>query len=146
MGYYEKRIDVTPQQLDMPHNHRRIFINEVVFDVDTHIRVISDKIHDFISSNLIKDNISHQVWDTSRSPHIHSFFKDMNLYSQEVRRDIRLLILKHYSGKYFNWIDKSKASENNMIRDFGGMHEITGKPKTLIYEYGGKIDNARKRM
>ena len=136
-GYYEKRIDITPEQLDTPHNHRRVFINEVVFDIDCHLRVISDKIHDFISSNLIKDNISHQVWDTSRSPHIHAFFKDMNLYTQEVRRYIRLLILKHYSGKYFNWIDKSKASENSMIRDFGGLHEITRKPKTLIYEFKG---------
>lgn len=121
------------------HNHRKIAISEVCWDIDTgHQRVISDKIHDFVSSNLIKDNISHQVWDTSRSPHIHSFFKDMNLYSQEVRRDIRFLILKNYSGKYFNWIDKSKASENNMIRDFGGIHEVTGKPKTLIYEFRGK--------
>lgn len=140
MGYYEKRIDVNPQDIIIgthKFNHRRIFINEVCFDVDCHVRILSDKIHDFISSNLIKDNISHQVWDTSRSPHIHCFFKDMNLYSQEIRRDIRLLILKHYSDKYFNWIDKSKASENNMIRDFGGLHEITGKPKTLIYEFKG---------
>ena len=137
-GYWEKRLKVNMEELQtINHNHIKIPINSVIWDVDCHLRVISDKIHDFISSNLIKDNISHQVWDTSRSPHIHAFFKDMNLYSQEVRRDIRLLILKYYSGKYFNWIDKSKASENNMIRDFGGMHEITGKPKTLIYEFKG---------
>ena len=117
------------------HNHIKIPINSVIFDIDCHLRVISDKIHDFISSNLIKDNISHQVWDTSRSPHIHCFFNGLNLYPKEVRRDIRLLILKYYSQDYFKWIDKSKASEDVMIRDFNSIHEITGKPKTLIYEY-----------
>ena len=135
-GYYEQHIECPPSEIiKINHNHRRIFINCVIWDVDVHIRLISNKIHDFISSNLIKDNISHQVWDTSRSPHIHCFFNGLNLYPQEARKDIKLLILKHYSGKYFNWIDKSKASENNMIRDFNAVHEITGKRKALIYEY-----------
>lgn len=160
-GFYTKRIKVNMQELQtIKHNHIKIPINSVIWDIDCHIRVISDKIHDFISSNLIKDNISHSVWDTSRSPHIHAFFKDMNLYTQEVRRDIRLLILAHYSGlnpldkfkdenkdlswseffkkgRYSKWLDISRCSENQMIRDFGGLHEITGKPKTLIYEFKG---------
>ena len=140
-GYHEPRI---PMKSAHRWNHRKIMISEVVWDIDIHIRNISNAISEAISQNLIKDKISHQVWDTSRSPHIHAFFKDMHLYSQEARKIIRLLTMKQYAEGYISYIDKSKASENNMIRDFNGEHEITGKHKTLVYEFQGLNPSSKK--
>ena len=135
-GSWSKRVSCTMQELEtIHHNHRKIGVCEVVFDIDCHIPVIYNGVWDRISTRLQKDNIAHQCWFTSRSPHIHVFFKDLNLFPKEVRRVIRLFILKHYSQEDFKWIDKGKCSEEVMIRDFNSIHEVTGKRKELIYEF-----------
>lgn len=145
-GYYEKHIECCPSEIiTINHNHRRIFINEVVFDIDCHIQEIYNPIWDRISTRLQQDNISHQAWHTSRSPHIHSYFEGLNLYPKEIRRVIKLLILKHYAQDDFKWIDKSKCSEDVMIRDFNSIHEITGKTKTLIYEFLRKNEDFEQK-
>lgn len=120
------------QALKTKHNHRKIAINEVVFDIDCHMEDLSRDIEQFISNSLIKDDISHSVWHTSRSYHIHAFFH-LAEYDQDTRKALRKFLLKHYSKQYNIWLDMSKSSENVMIRDFNGLHEQTGKPKTLIY-------------
>ena len=135
-GHYSKRMETTPESiLTIEHNHRKVSPMEVVFDIDCHVRAISNEVWDEISTHLQNDDISHSCWDTSRSPHIHCFFKDMANYPNEQRWMLRKIILKHYSGVHFKWIDKGIISDKRMIRDFNSTHEITGHKKTCIYEY-----------
>lgn len=131
-GYYEQRVKCNPENIfSIEHNHRKIGIPEVVFDIDCHVRELSHQIKNSISSNLIQDNISHTIWDTSRSPHIHCYFEGLNLYPKDVRNTLKKIILRHYSKGYERWIDFLKSSENHMIRDFNCKHEVTGKNKTM---------------
>lgn len=144
-GYHEPRVkcENLEEFNKTIHNHRKLFIFELVIDIDCHNRDISNEISEFASQALIKDNITHQVWDSSRSPHIHAFFKDMHTYPEEIRKIIKLLMLKRYTLQYFDsgFIDKGMINEKRTIRDFNGQHEVTGKYKTLIYEFQGKLSS-----
>lgn len=131
-----KRVSLTPANaLASNHNHRKININELVYDIDCHEDSISHEVWQKISDNLVQADISHSVWDTSRSYHIHVLFEDLFMFPYEVRNDIRKFLLQKYSKPYNHWIDMQLALESHMIRAFGSVHELTGKPKTLIYVY-----------
>lgn len=138
MGFYEPRVKCSPEQVNLiNHNHRQIFINEVVFDIDCHLPEVYDPVWDRISINLQNEKISHQCWFTSRSPHIHCFFKELQHYPEEARSLLKLTILRHYAKNDFKWIDKSKRSSNVMIREFNSIHEVTKQKNLLTYEFQG---------
>jgi hypothetical protein len=142
--YYQPRVQTTPNLIHtIEHQHRKIGLIEVVFDIDTHNRVLSNSIWDKISSGLQQDGISHSCWDTSRSPHIHCYFSGFHVYPFEVRTLMKKMIIQKYSEPYFErgFVDKSKASEHVMIRDFNAVHELTGRRKICIYNYGDWIVN-----
>lgn len=136
-GYFSKlSLCFTTNELNtITHNHRRVGIPEVVIDIDCEERSLSRDIVDFISSNLIKDGLSHSIWNTSRTYHIHMLFSGMEVFSQEQRKEIRKLMIKYYASKYLSFIDLGLCSELRMIREFNSLHEITGKPKELIFAY-----------
>jgi len=125
------------QEVEQAHskdyNHRKIGISEVIWDIDCHEPALSHQIWQRISTNLDKDKINHSVWNTSRSYHIHALFDGLSKYCQEDRKQIKLLILKEYAKDDMGWVDKSKANENVMIRDFWSVHEITGKQKISVW-------------
>jgi len=142
-GFHTKRLKCeTIQEIKeaylREYNHRKIFINCVVWDIDCHLRVLSQRIWQDISFNLRKENISHSVWDTSRSFHIHALFGGLESYCKEDRKKIKLLLLEHYAKQHFIWCDKNMANENMNIRDFNSVHELTGKRKELIFEFKDK--------
>lgn len=136
-GYYEKRHNLDGEI----YNHRKIAVNEIVIDIDIHARRISNEVVNAICSRLIADNLSYTLWDTSRSPHIHIFFKDMQKYPKEIRKQIRKEFLNHYCKGYAHYIDFAKCSENVMIREFNGLHEKTGKRKVCIEQFKSDLNN-----
>jgi len=121
------------------YNHRKIGLNEVVWDIDCHLRVLSQRIWQYISFNLRKSNISHSVWDTSRSFHIHALFEGLGVYCKDDRKRIKLLLLEYYAKQHFIWCDRNMANENMNIRDFYSIHEFTGKRKELILRFRHKL-------
>jgi len=138
-GFHTKRLkcediqDITQAHIK-GYNHRKIGINEVVWDIDCNEPTISYQIWQRISTNLDKDNINHSVWNTSRTYHIHALFEGLQKYCQDDRKQIKLLILKEYAKEDMVWCDKSRVNENHCIRDFNSIHEVTGKPKVLEWE------------
>lgn len=142
-GYYTKRVPYG----SIEHNHRKVFVNEVVFDIDTHNRSVGGKIEDHISSRLVRDDVPHTCWDTSRSNHIHAFFY-LSKYSKELRGLIRKAIITYYSRPYDSYLDMK--TENTPIRDFWSFHEKTGKRKRMTYQYaqsrGEKMANVPERI
>lgn len=116
-----------------PHRFRKIGVNEVVWDIDHVSKELSHKICDFISSKLCKDKISHGIFQTPRTHHIHSFFDEMVTYPKDFRRKLREEIVKHYSGEYYFFMDSGLFSENKTIRDFNAPHEKVNGCKSLIY-------------
>ena len=135
-GYYEKRHKLNSEA----YNHRKIAVNEVVIDIDVHNRKISNEVVNVICSRLIADNLSYTLWDTSRSPHIHLFFKGMQKYPKEIRKQIRREFLNHYCKGYEHYIDFGKCSEDVMIREFNGLHEKTGKHKVCIEQFKSDLN------
>ena len=138
-GYHTKRAKCnTIQDIHLCHikgfNHRKIGINEVVWDIDCNQPTLSHNIQNKISANLLKDHVSHIVIFSSRTYHIHAFF-DLSKYPTEERRNLKILILKHYSQDFYQWCDRNGANENMMIRDFIGKHEETSKEPKIIYEF-----------
>ena len=135
-GFHTKRLKCESiQEIAQAHakgyNHRKIGINEVVWDIDCHESNVSNQIWQRISTNLDKDSINHSVWFTSRTYHIHALFEGLQKYCQEDRKLIKLLILKEYAKEDMVWCDKNMANEKMNIRDFNSIHELTGKPKVL---------------
>jgi len=142
-GFHTKRLRCeTIQEIQEAHlrgyNHRKIFMNCLIWDIDCHLRVLSQRIWQDVSFNLRKEDISHFVWDTSRSFHIHALFRGLERYCKDDRKKIKLLLLAHYAKQHFMWCDKNMVNENMNIRDFYGLHEITGKKKEIIFEFKDK--------
>ena len=138
-GFHTKRLKCESiQEITQAHlkgyNHRKLGINEVVWDIDCHEPTISYQIWQRISTNLDKDNIYHSVWNTSRTYHIHALFDGLQKYCQEDRKIIKFLILKEYAKSDMVWCDKNMANEKYCIRDFFSVHELTGKTKSLVWE------------
>lgn len=136
-GYHTKRRNLQDHilQCRCEANHRQIGVNEVVWDIDVKDKENCKCIAYTISTSLLRDDKSHSIWDTSRTYHIHSYFQLSN-YPKEVRKAIRLAIMRHYAYEYWHLIDKSKASEDVMIRLENGKHEVTGLRNTLEFIEG----------
>jgi len=127
----------TPRFLEMkekPHKFRKIGVNEVVWDIDHISKELSHQICDFTSSKLCNDKISHRIFATPRTNHIHAFFDEMIFYPKEFRKKIREEIVKHYSEEYYYFMDTQVFSENKTIRDFNAQHEKVDGIKHMIYE------------
>lgn len=123
------------EQCQCEANHRKIRVNDVIWDIDVPNKENNKKIAYAISTNLLVGNIAHSIWDTSRSYHIHSQF-NLSIYPLDVRKALRMAIMRHYALEYWHFIDKSKASENVMIRMENGIHENTGQRNTLKFIEG----------
>ena len=137
-GCHTKRIKCnTLLEIQLNHaqgfNHRKIGINEVVWDIDCNHSTLAHTIQDKISANLLEDKVSHIVL-FGRSYHIHAFF-DLGKYPTEERRNIKILMLKYYAQDFYQWCDKNGANENMMIRDFIGKHEVTGIEPKITYQF-----------
>jgi len=128
LGYHTKRHKLCK----IEHNHRKIALNEVVIDLDTHNRRIAQAVADKIEARLNHDKLSYGEWDTSRSYHIHLFFKDLHIHSKEIRKQLRKSFIVHYCKDFLHYVDMAKCSEDVMIRDFNCRHEVTGKFKTRV--------------
>ena len=109
-GFHTKRLKCeTLEEVKQAHskgyNHRKIGIPEVIWDIDCHEPNLANSIWQRISTNLQQDNITHSVWDTSRTFHIHALFEGFEKYCQEDRKTIKKLLIKHYAKDDSIWCD-----------------------------------------
>lgn len=119
--------------------NRKVFDDEIVFDIDVKDGFERQLVEGIIANNLSLDKYSYSVWDTSRSTHIHLRIKELRLYPKEARNVIRRLFIKKYAEKHYSKVDH--RSEDCMIKDFNTIHNITKLKKRKVYEEKFETEN-----
>lgn len=112
------------------YNHRSILTNEVVIEFDkedvTENLVLSVE----VSKKLSDDSIRHSLWHSgNKSYHIHFFIDTKGA------KNIRLLkkvVMRYYTQDLPSKPDMRLAVDGHLVRAEFGIHEKTGKTKTLI--------------
>lgn len=116
------------------YNHRMILDKEVVIEFDTDNAEENKKMVESIIPKLRNDRIRYSLWHSgNKSYHLH-FFIDPKQAS-----NLRLLkksIMRHYTSHLETLPDLQLAS-THMIRAEYGLHEKTGKHKSLISQSPG---------
>lgn len=113
------------------YNHRNILQNEVVIEFDKENPDDNRKYADEVCKRLAKDGLSYSKWSSgNKSVHVHV------LFNFESCRNISLMkntLMRHYS-KDLPDPDMRLAVDNHLIRAENGIHEKTGRFKTLLYK------------
>lgn len=121
-----------------PYNHRMMLACEVVFEYDTDDKVLNRKYVDEIAVRLTKDNIGWRKWDSgNKSVHLHCLFDYKNIANLEL---LKRTIIRHYT-EGLPLPDMRLTVENHLIRAEYGVHEITGKCKSLISKSGKQFQS-----
>lgn len=114
---------------EKPYNHRNILTNEVVIEFDTSSKEKNNELANKVCERLSKDNISFAKWYSgNKSYHVHC------LINVESCRNVPLLknVFMRYYTKDLPLPDLRLCAANHLIRCEYGIHETTGKNKTLI--------------
>lgn len=112
------------------YNHRSILNNEIVIEFDEDDENLNKILIDQVATRLTADNIKWSKWYSgNKSYHLH-FFVDM-------REAKRINILKSVIIEFYGKIGEYKpdlqlAANNHNIRAEHGVHEKTGKKKSLV--------------
>lgn len=118
-------------------NHRTLFNNELVLDVDPIKGEKEGHIYKRFKSILERLNdegYEYTAYFTgSRGYHIHMFFDELALFSKYKREKTREYILKEYH------CDLMKKGDAMMIAMEFTKHWKSGKPKTTIIHKGNKL-------
>jgi len=113
-----------------PYNHRSILNCEVVIEFDDDDKAVNKKLADEVCKRLSKDNIGFSKWFSgNKSVHVH-FLIDVGEATNLTA--LKRVILKHYSEGIPN--PDLQLCSDHLIRAEFGLHEKTGKYKTLIYK------------
>lgn len=116
-----------------PYNHRSILYCEVVFEYDLDDKKKNKELVDKIAKRLTDDSISWSKWESgNKSIHLHAFFDYKEVANLEL---LKRTIIKHYTEGQ-DLPDMRLTTENHLIRAEFGIHEATGKKKTLLSSYG----------
>ncbi len=115
------------------YNHRSILKNEVIFEWDEEDRTANRKNCDVVASRLKKEGYQVAKWESgNKSTHLHTFIDTAGASS--------VALLKKCFIRYFSeglpLPDLRLCSENHLIRAEYGIHEKTGRHKTLISKSG----------
>lgn len=113
----------------VPYNHRSVLKTEIVIEYDTDDLVANRKFVDEIARRLKKDGIEYAKWYSgNKSTHLHCFIDVKNA------KNIQLL-KKCFMRVYTVGLpipDLRLATNNHLVRGEYGIHEKTGKHKSLI--------------
>jgi len=123
-----------------PYNHRSLLKNEVVVEFDDDDIATNRKNSDIVALRMKKDGFKVSKWTSgNKSTHVHTF---VNIIEASTLSLLKKPIMRPYS-KGLPLPDLRLASDNHLIRAEYGIHEKTGRKKTLISkckEYGISID------
>lgn len=129
-----------------PYNHRSILPQEIVIEYDTDDMSVNMKCVDKVRELLKKDGIKYAKWTSgNKSSHLH-FMLDFDVTAVNYRFLLKRVIMRYYGTFYVKdgvvytqYINNSKkiepdirlAEDKHLVRAEFGVHEKTGKHKTL---------------
>lgn len=117
---WKKFDDCSEEELEKA-NLRSILPVEVVLDLEQEIEL------DRIKLLLKAYKLNYYIWSTgSRGFHINLFFKDLDKFEKEARKEIRRVLIKRFRT------DESKSSEDGLLAIENKKHFKTGREKILI--------------
>ena len=112
-----------------PYNHRTMLDNEVVIEFDDDDLEKNRKNADEVTKRLVKHGFEYAKWFSGgKSTHVHIFIDPKNATNLPLLKSC----LMRYYCQGLATPDLRLTSMNHLIRAEYGLHEKTGKHKTLI--------------
>lgn len=118
----------------IPYNHRSILLNEVVIEFDEEDKQKNKELSDSVARRLTEDGYAWSKWYSgNKSTHLHTFIDFGDVSNLAL---LKKCFMRYYSQGLGITPDLQLASNNHLIRAEYGIHEGTGKKKTLISSNG----------
>lgn len=144
--------DVTKQEEETLINHREIFPDELVFDLDLKDAIELKKQSDYLKERLKKFQIQYVAWNSGGkcskeniANHFHTIFPELMEVEPDKRKIWKDELYKFVLGTH---LTTSKCdlqlSSRHLIRAEFGKHERTVNYKSLIEEYRLPIEKPNK--
>jgi hypothetical protein len=113
-----------------PYNHRVILRNEIVIEFDSDDVQLNRKLADKVAQRLRSDNIKFAKWTSgNKSVHVHCIVRTGDVRDRAL---LKRVFTQHYCSDLPFRPDLQLTHENHLIRAEYGVHEKTGRRKTLI--------------
>ena len=113
------------------YNHRIILPNEIVIEYDLDDKEVNKKYANIVASRLRKDGFKLSKWDSgNKSVHVHLLINLREVSNPSV---LKRVLVRYYT-KGLTVPDLQLCSPNHLIRAEYGLHEKTGKCKSLIFK------------
>jgi hypothetical protein len=114
-----------------PYNHRTILHNEVVIEFDNDDPEKNLALSKEVKTRLNKDGILLSHWHSgNKSYHVHCLINTGNCHNVPL---LKKCFMEYYSDG-LGVPDTRLAVENHLVRAEFGIHEKTGKNKSLLYK------------
>jgi hypothetical protein len=116
-----------------PYNHRSILNNEVVIEFDDGTKEENEELAREVARRLKRDGFKIAMWCSgNKSTHVHTFVDTKEAHNVQL---LKKVFTRHYcKGLNIN-PDLRLCTTNHLIRAENGVHEKTGKQKSLIYKH-----------
>jgi len=115
-----------------PYNHRGMLNNEVVIEFDDVDSELNRKCADEVCKRLSSDGLSFSKWFSGgKSVHVHILIDYGDASNVKL---LKTVFIRHYTDKLPLLPDLQLTYDNHLIRAEFGLHESTGKSKSLIYK------------
>ncbi len=117
------------------YNHRGILPNEVVIEYDDDDKAVNSRLADEVAKRISKDNIKYSKWYSGgKSVHIHIL---LNIGDATNLRLLKTIFVRHYTEGLSRMPDLQLTYPNHLIRAEFGIHEKSGREKTLLTKSRG---------
>lgn len=129
-----------------PYNHRSILNNEIVIEFDHDDKEVNKKVTLEVLKRLRDSNIAYSYWDSgNKSFHVHALVdipEDVN------RKYFKKAFLEAFTQGLEIKPDYAVCNNNHLIRAENGIHEKTGRHKTLLRSTEGypKVSQGPERV
>jgi len=113
-----------------PYNHRSILNNEIVIEFDNDDKEVNKKATLEVLKRLREDGIAYSYWDSgNKSFHVHCL---VDIPPDANRKYFKKAFLQAYTEGLEVKPDYAVCNNGHLIRAENGVHEKTGRHKTLI--------------
>ncbi len=114
------------------YNHRGILYNEIVVEFDEDNKEKNEEYAREVGRRLQQDNISYSLWYSgNKSTHLHCFLEVGAVKNIQL---LKKCFMRHYCDG-LPLPDLRLAVENHLVRGEWGVHEKSGKRKSLLFKY-----------
>lgn len=117
------------------YNHRSILMNEVVIEFDDEDKKVNSKMAEEVQKRLDKDNLKYSKWFSGgKSTHIHLL---LDIGEASNVRLLKTVFVRHYTEGLKLLPDLQLTYPNHLVRAEFGIHEKTGREKSLLFKSRG---------